>query len=675
MRSPRALLLSLVLILGVVPLLGSAQADPPTHVQGYIPVAVGTTDEAELHYKVMLPKGAQPGDKFPAVIDYSGYMPAINVYDGLDDRFHELGYAVIGINMRGSGCSSGVFDYFEPRQALDGVEAIDWLAEQPWSNGKFGMVGKSYPGITQLFVAGAQPVDRVTPLVPAPEPGETRTQAWIDKVLSDHLAAIVPGHVFADLYRDVPYPGGIQNVTFAGGWSAQRVNEGYIVGPQAYQEGVVDEHCLENQAQHAANPPFNPFVQALQPQNNFDNEFFKERSPFWFAEEIATPTFLIEAWQDEQVGSRAVHLLERLPSTTPWKFLGTNGDHGEYYGPDVFPHIVRFLDYHLRARVPAGEERTVTETKTVTKPVIMPNGKPHPTKTTTTTVTTTRPETFSEALGRYVAEPGVIINWEVNRNRRAAWTSKFDTWPPTGTVNDRLYATADGGLVPAAPLAPGAVSYAYVPEVGSQERGGYALAEDMPPPASWSDRPADGMSASFTTAPLSRDKVVLGAASLDLHLSSTAPDTDLEVTLSEVRADGKEVFVQQGWLRASHRKLDATLSTPTRPFQTHQAVDSLPLVPSVPSEMRVEIFPFGHVFRAGSRIRVTVAAPHVHPDLWGFTALPTPAQNTIHTGGATASSLVLPLIDAERAQTGYPACDESINTLRNQPCRTEPAAG
>ena len=63
--------------------------------------------------------------------------------------------------------------------------------------------------------------------------------------------------------------------------------------------------------------------------------------------------------------------------------------------------------------------------------------------------------------------------------------------------------------------------------------------------------------------------------------------------------------------------------------------------------MRVEIFPFGHVFREGSQVRVTVAAPHVHPDLWGFTALPVPAQNTIHTGGLTAVSVVLPLVAGE----------------------------
>ncbi len=656
----RAVLAALALLAGLVPLLGVAQADPPTHVTGYIPVAAGTLDEAELHYKVMLPDPAKFGDgPFPAVIDYSGYVPALNVYDGLDDKFIELGYAVVGLNIRGSACSSGKFDYFEPRQSIDGVEAIDWLADQEWSNGRFGMVGKSYPGITQLFVAGARAI-----------PGDgPRTQEWVDGVLADHLAAIVPGHVFADLYRDVPYPGGIQNVTFAGGWSAQRVYEGYAAGPEAYANGDADEQCLANQAQHALNPPFNPFVQALQPQNTFDSDFFHERSPFWWAHQIETPTFLIESWQDEQVGSRGTEILERLRPGLPWKFLGTNGDHGEYYGPDVFPHIVRFLDYHLRGVVPAGESKTVTETRTTSTPELMPNGKPHPVKKTETIETVTRPETFAEARARYVAEDRVIVNWEANAERRAAWTTTHETWPVPELRADRLYATADGGLVKDKPVIPGGVDYVYSPELGSQERGGYTVAEE--PAASWDDRPADGMSAAFTTAPLTEDKVLLGTASIDLRLSSTAPDTDLEITLSEVRPDGQEVFVQQGWLRASHRAEDPELSTELRPFQTHQATDAAPLVPGVPTALRAEIFPFGHVFRAGSQVRVTVAAPHVHPDLWGFTALPVPAVNTIHTGGLTASSVALPLVSGATAQAGYPACGD-VHELRNQPCRSEP---
>ena len=60
-----------------------------------------------------------------------------------------LGYATVGVNLRGTGCSGGAFDYFETLQSLDGYDAIETVAAQPWvANGKVGMVGISYPGIS-----------------------------------------------------------------------------------------------------------------------------------------------------------------------------------------------------------------------------------------------------------------------------------------------------------------------------------------------------------------------------------------------------------------------------------------------------------------------------------------------------------------------------------------------
>ena len=90
-----------------------------------------------------------------------------------------LGYATVGVNLRGTGCSGGAFDYFEPLQSLDGYDAIETVAAQPWvAHGKVGMVGISYPGITQLFVAATRP---------------------------PHLAAITPLSVIDDTY-DVAVP-------------------------------------------------------------------------------------------------------------------------------------------------------------------------------------------------------------------------------------------------------------------------------------------------------------------------------------------------------------------------------------------------------------------------------------------------------------------------------------
>ena len=79
------------------------------------------------------------------------------------------------------------------------------------------------------------------------------------------------------------------------------------------------------------------------------------------------------------------------------------------------------------------------------------------------------------------------------------------------------------------------------------------------------------------TGALAKDVVIAGPSSLDVYLKSSARDTDLQVTLSEVRPDGNETYVQNGWLRASHRKLDRKRSTALDPFPTHLEQDAAPL--------------------------------------------------------------------------------------------------
>ena len=84
----------------------------------------------------------------------------------------------------------------------------------------------------------------------------------------------------------------------------------------------------------------------------------------------------------------------------------------------------------------------------------------------------------------------------------------------------------------------------------------------------------------------------------------------------------------------------------------------------------MEIFPFAHVFRAGSRIRVSVEAPGGDRPEWKFDALPLPTDgqvlNTIAHSAAYPSRLVLPMVPDPVVPTGLPPCP----SLRGQPCRT-----
>jgi len=144
------------------------------------------------------------------------------------------------------------------------------------------------------------------------------------------------------------------------------------------------------------------------------------------------------------------------------------------------------------------------------------------------------------------------------------------------------------------------------------------------------------------------------------------------VTLSEVRPDGNETYIQNGWLRASHRELDAARSTILDPFPTHLKRDAAPLPRGGFTLVRVPIYPVAHAFRAGTRIRVTVQAPGGDRPRWAFATVDKGRTvNTIALGGGRASRLVLPVVAGATAQgTPLPAA----TALRGQPNRAYTAA-
>jgi hypothetical protein len=125
---------------------------------------------------------------------------------------------------------------------------------------------------------------------------------------------------------------------------------------------------------------------------------------------------------------------------------------------------------------------------------------------------------------------------------------------------------------------------------------------------------AMGEGITFSTPPLRGETEITGPSALKLFVSSSTADADLFAVLRVFDAAGKEVLFQgaldpktpvgQGWLRASHRKLDRELSLPYRPYHTHD--EKQPLKPGVPVELDIEIWPTCIVVPAGYRIALTV---------------------------------------------------------------------
>ena len=125
---------------------------------------------------------------------------------------------------------------------------------------------------------------------------------------------------------------------------------------------------------------------------------------------------------------------------------------------------------------------------------------------------------------------------------------------------------------------------------------------------------ADGDGVTFTAPPAERETEITGPVAARLFVSSTATDADLFCVLRLLRPGGREITfpgaidphtpVAQGWLRLSHRKLDPQLSTPYRPYHSHDEIQ--PLTPGEIYQADVEIWPTSVVVPPGYRVALTI---------------------------------------------------------------------
>ncbi|MDX1648620.1 MAG: CocE/NonD family hydrolase, partial [Myxococcota bacterium] len=132
----------------------------PHRVREIEPLWIPLPDGERLAARAWLPEDA--GDHpVPALLEYIPYRhrDLTRVRDSVNHPWLAgHGYACVRVDLRGSGDSSGVLrdQYLEQEQA-DGVEAIRWLAAQPWCTGKVGMFGISWGGFNALQIAARRP--------------------------------------------------------------------------------------------------------------------------------------------------------------------------------------------------------------------------------------------------------------------------------------------------------------------------------------------------------------------------------------------------------------------------------------------------------------------------------------------------------------------------------------
>ena len=604
-----------------------------------------TRDGTELAITVHLPGPVEDGP-YPTVVEYSGYGYADpdGPESGIQPVAGLLGYAVVDVNMRGTGCSGGAYDFFEPLQSLDGYDVIETVARQPWAmNNEVGMMGISFGGISQLFVAATQPPS---------------------------LSAIAPLSVIDNTLTTL-YPGGILNTGFAFEWAQDRVDDGQPAGPTTGQPWAWeqiqagDQICAENQELHteAVN-----LIAKIRRNEYYRPKLVDPLAPETFVDQIEVPVFLACQWTDEQTGGHCPNLADEFTGTKRKWFTFTNGVHTDSLDPETFNRWFDFLELYVAKRRPVLPPGTEAFASVLYATLIGVPGvtlPPDPIRQ--------QPD-YASALAAFEDLPRVRLLFENGAGAAPgtpvpAFERSFGRFPVGGTQAASWYLGPEGKLK-AKPGKYEAEQFTWDPDArpptnftGNTGSGDLWTAS---PSYEWTQNPA-GTALSYLTPPLDSDTAVLGPGALQLWVRSSARNVDLQATISEVRPDGDEAFVQGGWLRTGGRKLDRERSTLLEPVPSFRKRDATTLPKGRWVKVTIPLYYQGHVYRTGSRIRVIVSAPGGDQPTWAFAeAKPngTPWVAVAHSR-EQPSRLVLPVVGGIEAPAGLPPCPG----LRGQPCR------
>jgi hypothetical protein len=335
------------------------QWNPKIYDQKMEPGSYGyltTRDGTKLAYKVWLPSSPAgqglpdipipPGlpaysAPYPTLVEYAGYAYADphGPTSGIAVLANLMGFAVVDIQMRGTGCSGGAFDFFEPLQSLDGYDIVETVARQDWVKGHtVGMLGISYGGISQLFTAAKRPPS---------------------------LSAITPLSVI-DATATTLYPGGLRNDGFAVNWAKDRQAEAQPAGRQGsegtqpYAEERVkngDKVCKANQVLH---PEAADLLKKARANDHYRPKVADPLDPVTFVHKINVPVFMACQWQDEQTGGHCPTLAREMTGTNKKWFTFTNGVHTDSLDFATYQRWIDFMAIYVAHDAP-GQYAAVTQ--------------------------------------------------------------------------------------------------------------------------------------------------------------------------------------------------------------------------------------------------------------------------------------------------------------------------
>ena len=572
----------------------------------YVPMPDGVKIAAD----IWLPESANADKKFPVIVEFTRYWRVIEGIAPQDIVRYmvQQGFAFVVVDCRGSGASLGVRQTeWSVTETRDFASVINWLAEQPWSNGAVVSMGRSYSANTSEL-------------------------AMIDAPAA--LKASVPRFSDFDLYAHVLCPGGFLNKVLLKAWGesiyALDMNNTAEIHPIWEDRrhlsvkpvaGDVDNVLLKQAiVDHQGNVPLQALLQSKVYRDDFTFANGLERcgGGHWMTPHLA---------QDNPC-------LRQVPSYHWASFT----DAGTAAGA-----IARFMGTDAPMRVVIGYwSHGATLDTNPFKPM---GGAPDP----SLEVQCSHIAKYLEGL-KFLDSECPESNAAKRLQERALYYftagediwKKTQTWPPHGVNLQRWYFSDQASLTLNHPRSR-AGKDSYCVDFGSGT-GAYSRWDQMIPEVHYGDRAeADTRLLTYTSEPLLQSVEITGHPVIHLQMSSTQTDGAVIAYLEAVAPDGSVTMLTEGVLRLIHRKVSS--ETPPYPvfgpYHTFEKKDAMPMHTGELAEIGFDLLPLSVRVDKGHALRVAIAGH----DKDCFDRLPPAGEQTyvIYRNADAASYIELPV--------------------------------
>jgi len=591
-------------------------------------------DSVRIAADVYLPKGLDDGETVPTILYQTRYWRSIGLIWPFDKLFHMIpstanfnpkefvlnGYALVTVDVRGTGASSGFKRMSLPdeKEVRDGAEIVDWIVEQPWSNDTVGAAGISYIGNTAEYL-----------------------------LINQHpnVQAIVPMYSIFDIYDDAAMPGGVFFREFIKEWNGfcKKLDQNKL--PEAKQNLITNLFVKGVSKVRSAPDQWYRNAMVCHNGNSYmdsvgntpvcmDDPTTKDGtiktadiwSPHMFIDSInnsGAAIYSYTGWWDAAFTHAAVRQYLNFTNPDnkliigPWNHGGGNNVSPFHPEPSEFNHmgeVIKFFDHHLK-----GQDNGLTEEAPV--------------------------HYYTLGKGKWQAA---------------------ETWPPKEQQAVDLYLRQDQQLTNQKSKANKAFDpYEVDTSTGTGKYNRWNFTTSLKLPDQYPDRPEwRKKTISYTSAPLSAPKQITGHPVLTLYMRSSAKDGALFAYLQDVAPDGKVHDVTEGQLRLAHRKTvdKAPHYKDVVPYHTYSNDDLAFMPQDSVVKVTLDLYPISWQFQKGHSIRLTLAGA----DSDNFKVIGGEARWEIHRSRNYSSRLKLPVIPNKPAKDVSVAVEGKKNDEEKQ---------